>query len=117
MANGCRANKGRASERCSAAAIAAGTILHAGVVVGAGSKIGRNCTLYPRVVLYPGVVIGNDVLLHAGVVVGGDGFGFVADGKQQVKFPQVGGVIIAISTPAVLEAWKHFFRRRWKPLK
>jgi UDP-3-O-[3-hydroxymyristoyl] glucosamine N-acyltransferase len=50
--------------------------------------------LNPRVVLYPGVVLGERVILHAGVVVGSDGFGYVFDGAVQVKFPQVGAVII-----------------------
>jgi UDP-3-O-[3-hydroxymyristoyl] glucosamine N-acyltransferase len=34
------------------------------------------------------------VVLHSGVVLGGDGFGYVFDGEKQVKFPQVGGVVI-----------------------
>jgi UDP-3-O-[3-hydroxymyristoyl] glucosamine N-acyltransferase len=76
------------------ARIGGGSILHAGVVVGEGSRLGQQCVLHPHVVLYPGVVLGNRVILHAGVVVGGDGFGYVFDGQQQMKFPQVGGVII-----------------------
>jgi UDP-3-O-[3-hydroxymyristoyl] glucosamine N-acyltransferase len=46
------------------------------------------------VVLYRGAVLKNRVILHAGVVVGSDGFGYVFDGQKQVKFPQVGEVII-----------------------
>ena len=69
-----------------------GTILHPGVVVGAGSRIGADCILHPRVVLYPGVQLGDRVVLHAGVVVGSDGFGYVFDGKEHVKFPQAGQV-------------------------
>ena len=46
------------------------------------------------VVLYPGITIGNRCTLHAGVVIGSDGFGYVFDGSAQVKFPQVGSVII-----------------------
>jgi UDP-3-O-[3-hydroxymyristoyl] glucosamine N-acyltransferase len=45
-------------------------------------------------VLYPGAQLGNRVTVHAGTVIGGDGFGYVFDGLQQVKFPQAGGVII-----------------------
>jgi UDP-3-O-[3-hydroxymyristoyl] glucosamine N-acyltransferase len=45
-------------------------------------------------VLYPGSALGNRVILHAGVVIGGDGFGYVFDGRVQVKFPQAGKVII-----------------------
>jgi len=76
------------------AAIREGSILHAGVVVGEECRIGASCILYPRVVLYPGTVLGDRVVLHAGVVVGGDGFGYVFDGRTQVKFPQAGSVVI-----------------------
>ncbi len=76
------------------ARIGAGTILHAGVVVGRDAKIGAACTLHPRVVLYPGAEIGDRVILHAGVIVGSDGFGYVLDGRKQVKFPQAGRVVI-----------------------
>ncbi len=71
-----------------------GSILHAGVVVAEGCSIGEACILYPRVVLYPGATLGDRVVLHAGVVIGGDGFGYVFDGKVQVKFPQAGSVVI-----------------------
>jgi UDP-3-O-[3-hydroxymyristoyl] glucosamine N-acyltransferase len=74
--------------------IGAGTILHAGVTIGAGCRIGEHCILHPNVVLYPGVEIGNRVTLHAGSVVGSDGFGYVFDGRTQTKFPQVGTVLI-----------------------
>jgi UDP-3-O-[3-hydroxymyristoyl] glucosamine N-acyltransferase len=71
-----------------------GCILHAGVVVGGGCVIGDHCILHPRVVLYAGVQLGNRVTVHAGTVIGGDGFGYVFDGREQIKFPQVGGVVI-----------------------
>jgi UDP-3-O-[3-hydroxymyristoyl] glucosamine N-acyltransferase len=74
--------------------ILSGCILHAGVVIGEDSAVGEHCTLHPNVVLYPGSVLGNRVVLHAGVVVGSDGFGYVFDGSSQVKFPQVGKIII-----------------------
>jgi len=74
--------------------IGRGCILHTGVVVSNGCHLGNDCILYPRVVLYPGAQLGNRVTVHAGTVIGGDGFGYVFDGLQQVKFPQAGGVII-----------------------
>jgi UDP-3-O-[3-hydroxymyristoyl] glucosamine N-acyltransferase len=76
------------------AVIGEGTRIGAGCVIGQGVKIGRNCTLHPRVVVYAGVVIGDNVIIHAGTVIGADGFGYVWDGERQVKFPQIGGVII-----------------------
>ena len=70
------------------------SILHAGVIVGEECEIGRECILHPHVVLYCGAKLGNRVILHAGVVVGSDGFGYVFDGQNQVKFPQTGTVVI-----------------------
>lgn len=70
------------------------TILHAGVHLGQACVVGEQCILHPKVVLYPGVEIGHRVILHAGAVLGGDGFGYVFDGQAQVKFPQVGRVVI-----------------------
>ena len=76
------------------ARVGRGCILHAGVVVGGGCVVGDDCILHPRVVLYPGAQLGNRVTVHAGTVIGGDGFGYVFDGRDQVKFPQAGGVVI-----------------------
>ncbi len=76
------------------ARIGKGSILHAGVVVSNGCTIGRHCILYPRVVLYPGAELHNRVILHSGSIIGSDGFGYVFDGKSQVKFPQVGTVVL-----------------------
>ena len=51
--------------------------------------------LHPNVVLYDGVTIGERVVLHACVVVGADGFGYVRDEAGVYhKFPQVGTVVI-----------------------
>ena len=70
------------------------TIIEAGCYVGKNTRIGDHCTVYPRVVIYKDVEIGNRVTIHAGAVIGADGFGFVNDGAAQVKFPQIGKVII-----------------------
>jgi UDP-3-O-[3-hydroxymyristoyl] glucosamine N-acyltransferase len=77
-----------------AARIGRGSILHAGVAVADGCVVGEQCLLHPHVVLYPGVQLGDRVVLHAGVIAGSDGFGYVFDGEVQVKFPQVGKVVI-----------------------
>jgi UDP-3-O-[3-hydroxymyristoyl] glucosamine N-acyltransferase len=76
------------------ARIGKGSILHAGVIVGQECILGQGCILYPHVVLYPGIQLGDRVILHAGVVVGSDGFGYVFDGRNQVRFPQLGSVIL-----------------------
>ena len=76
------------------AQVGARTVLYPGCYVGAGCRIGADCILYPRVVLYPDVELGERVIVHAGAVLGADGFGFVFDGARHVKIPQVGRVEI-----------------------
>jgi UDP-3-O-[3-hydroxymyristoyl] glucosamine N-acyltransferase len=66
----------------------------AGVALGERAEIGEDCILYPGVTVYPQARIGNRVILHAGVVIGGDGFGYVFTEGRHLKFPQVGGVIV-----------------------
>ena len=72
------------------------TRVGAGCVLGAGVKIGRECLLYPNVTIYPGTAIGDRVIIHAGAVLGSDGFGYVRDRKtgHYEKFPQVGRLVI-----------------------
>jgi UDP-3-O-[3-hydroxymyristoyl] glucosamine N-acyltransferase len=68
------------------------TRIGAGSVIGARVSIGRNCDLYANVTVYPGVRLGNRVIVHAGAVLGSDGFGYVRDqvtGRYE-KFPQIG---------------------------
>jgi UDP-3-O-[3-hydroxymyristoyl] glucosamine N-acyltransferase len=77
------------------AAVSDGAQILAGVFVGEHVKIGRDCVLHPGVVLYDGVALGERVILHAGVVVGADGFGYVKDEEGAYhKFPQIGSVVI-----------------------
>lgn len=91
---GDRVKVGPAAVIESGAVIGDSTVIEAGCYVGKGTTIGKNCALYPRVVIYKNVSIGNRVIIHAGAVIGADGFGFVNDGATQVKFPQVGKVVI-----------------------
>ena len=76
------------------AEIGEGTQIGAFCFVGQGAVLGARCTLYPHVVVYPGAHLGRDVILHAGVVVGGDGFGYVTGAGRHWKFPQIGRVEI-----------------------
>lgn len=62
--------------------------------VGRGSRIGDDSELYPQVVLYPDTRLGRRVVLHAGTVVGSDGFGYVAHQGRHEKIRQVGGCLI-----------------------
>lgn len=76
------------------ARITSGVALHGGNHVGEGSRIGEDSTLHPNVVLYPKTEIGRRVQIHAGSVIGSDGFGYVFDTGAHRKVPQVGNVII-----------------------
>ena len=64
--------------------IADRTWIGAGCVLGAGVTIGEDCEIYPNVTIYPGARIGNRVIVHAGAVLGSDGFGCVRDRKSVV---------------------------------
>ena len=65
------------------------------VYVGDGVVIGDGTTLYPGVRLYRNTVVGQRCIIHAGAVIGADGFGFAPqpDGHYD-KIPQVGNVVI-----------------------
>ncbi len=62
--------------------------------VGEGVKIGDNALIYPHVTIYKGCVVGNNVTLHAGCVIGADGFGFAPTENGYDKIPQIGIVTI-----------------------
>ena len=68
--------------------------LFPGVCVGKGAVVGEDSLLYPRVTLYEGVRVGKRAILHAGCVVGSDGFGFAPSPQGFRKIPQVGTVEI-----------------------
>ena len=71
------------------------TIIHEHVYIGDNCQIGKNCILYPGVRIYPGMVIGDNVILHSGAVIGADGFGNAPreDGSWE-KIEHLGNVII-----------------------
>ncbi len=68
--------------------------LQGGNYVGADCDIADETNLYPNVTLYPRTRIGKRVVIHAGTVVGSDGFGYVLDTGAHRKVPQVGNVVI-----------------------
>jgi UDP-3-O-[3-hydroxymyristoyl] glucosamine N-acyltransferase len=78
-------------DRCS---IGDRVTLYSGVSVGEDSSIGEDSILHPHVSVYSATIVGKRVILHSGVVVGSDGFGYVKEGKRNVKIPQVGVVEI-----------------------
>jgi UDP-3-O-[3-hydroxymyristoyl] glucosamine N-acyltransferase len=78
------------------AAIGENTRIGSNCVVGRGVKIGRECEIYPNVTIYAGTTLGDRVIVHAGAVLGSDGFGYVRDPEsgRYEKFPQVGRLVI-----------------------
>jgi len=74
--------------------IGKGTQILDGAKVGNNAKVGENCVLHANVLVGDDCRIGDNVVLHAGVIIGADGFGFVRDENEYVKFPQVGTVVI-----------------------
>ncbi len=79
---------------CDKAVIGKDSIIYPGAYVGEKSVIGEGCLIYPNVTIRDGVTIGKRVIIHAGAVIGADGFGYVFDGRAHRKIPQVGSVII-----------------------
>jgi UDP-3-O-[3-hydroxymyristoyl] glucosamine N-acyltransferase len=74
--------------------IGANSVLQAGNFVGEDSRLGEGVNLLPNVTIYPRTEIGHRVRIHAGTVIGSDGFGYVLDGGFHRKVPQIGNVVI-----------------------
>ncbi len=77
---------------CAGATIGPGARLHPGVFVGEGAQIGADTQLGPNVVVMHLCRIGDRCTVHAGAVIGSDGFGFAYDNEAQahLKVPQLG---------------------------
>lgn len=76
------------------AQIGPGAIIEAHGYVGREAQIGEGTRLMPRVSFGDGCRIGRRGLLHSGVVIGADGFGFAPDGGRWEKIEQLGAVRI-----------------------
>ena len=75
--------------------IGEGAQIYDGARIGSNVSIGENSIIRPNCIIYDNVSIGHDCVIHAGAVIGADGFGFVRDGANgYVKFPQIGTVVI-----------------------
>ena len=70
------------------------TIVYPGAYVGASARVGRDCILYPNVTVYDGCVLGDRVIVHAGAVIGADGYAFATHDGVHHKIPQAGNVVI-----------------------
>lgn len=70
------------------------TVLYPFVYVGDGATIGPDTVLFPHVTLYRDVHVGARVRIHAGSVIGADGFGYVQVDGHHHKIPHLGTVVI-----------------------
>ena len=64
------------------------------VSIGSNVSIGKHTIIYPNTTIYDNTSIGDNVIIHAGAVIGSDGFGLVKDSSGWVKVPHIGHVII-----------------------
>lgn len=76
------------------AAIGAGSVLGPHTYVGRGAVLGTDCRLQAGSKVHGNARLGDRVILHAGAVIGADGFGLVFESDHYEKFPQTGGVEI-----------------------
>jgi len=87
--------------------IGAGVVIEAGASIGNNSvimaqsylgehvKIGSFTMIHPGVKVYSECVIGSNCTLHAGVIIGADGFGFAPQADNRyAKVPQIGNVVV-----------------------
>jgi len=69
-------------------------VLLGGNHLGRDARLGEDVCLFPNVVIYSKTVIGHRVMIHAGTVIGADGYGYVFDEGKHRKVLQVGNVVI-----------------------
>ena len=79
--------------------IGAGAVIEAQVFIGEGCRVGAATHIYPQVTLREGTIVGAQCIIHCGVRLGGDGYGFNngrrEDGSVFIeKIPQLGIVEI-----------------------
>ena len=77
------------------AIIAKGAKIYPNAYIGEGVSIGENTTIFPGVKIYRDCKVGANCIIHAGSVIGADGFGFAPDAEGNFqKVPQIGNVVI-----------------------
>jgi UDP-3-O-[3-hydroxymyristoyl] glucosamine N-acyltransferase len=76
------------------ARVGARAVVGPGCAIGDDAEIGDDTELHPNVVVEPRCRVGSRCILHAGVVIGSDGYGFATVSGQHRKIPQVGIVVI-----------------------
>ena len=74
--------------------VGAGAVIDAQCYIGRNAKVGMRTRLYPGVKLLDSCEIGADAILHAGTVIGSDGYGYTSPLGRHEKIPQLGRVVI-----------------------
>jgi UDP-3-O-[3-hydroxymyristoyl] glucosamine N-acyltransferase len=64
--------------------------LYPGTFIGDRVKVGDGTVVYANVSIMRDCIVGKNVIIHAGCVIGSDGFGYVKDGPENIKVPQLG---------------------------
>jgi UDP-3-O-[3-hydroxymyristoyl] glucosamine N-acyltransferase len=70
------------------------TWLEAGTFLGRNVRVGNDCRFFPGAKVLAECLVGSRVILHAGAVVGADGFGYDTVDGRHAKIPQIGTVIL-----------------------
>lgn len=71
-----------------------GVVIYPGVWVGEGCSIGDETIVFANVSIYPNTQIGRRCRIHAGAVLGADGFSYHPTASGPLKVPQVGALVI-----------------------
>jgi UDP-3-O-[3-hydroxymyristoyl] glucosamine N-acyltransferase len=72
-----------------------GSRIYPHVYIGDNTRLGKNCLIYQGAMIYHECLIGNNCTIHAGSVIGADGFGFAPQSDSEfMKIPQIGNVIL-----------------------
>jgi UDP-3-O-[3-hydroxymyristoyl] glucosamine N-acyltransferase len=77
-----------------AACLGESVVIGPGAIVGEQARIGEGTRLLPRATILERVVIGARCVIHSGVIIGADGFGFAQEEGAWTKVPQLGSVMI-----------------------
>ncbi len=74
--------------------IGPGSIIGAACVIEDGAQLGANCLLHSRSTIGAACVLGDRVIIQSGAVIGSDGFGYAWSGREHLKIPQTGRVVL-----------------------
>jgi len=73
------------------------------VCIGASARIGANCLIYPNVYVGDRVIVGNKVIIHAGSVIGSDGYSYITEKESNLETARTSGETGLISEQVVVK--------------